>query len=163
MVDDFGVRDMGLDGWIAFELYRTASRDGLGARGFADLREADGTILRYLHHAGRATVGELAEAFGVTKQAASQAVASLVDRGYVLRAVDDEDRRSRAITLDDRGEAAHAAALAVADEEEARLVRMVGADAVAGWRAVNQAMLDTWLDRAPARVRIAAEMSSARA
>ena len=164
MVDDFEERpDLGLEGWIAFELYRTALRDGLGSRGFTDLREADGPILRYLHHVGTATVGELAEAFGVTKQAASQAVASLVDRGYALRAVDDEDRRSRTVSLSERGEAAHAAALAVAQREEERLVRTAGADAMAGWRAVNRAMREAWLDRAPARVRIAAEMSSRRA
>jgi DNA-binding MarR family transcriptional regulator len=162
MVDHSPGHDLGLEGWIAFELYRTALRDGLRAGGFTDLREADGPILRYLHHAGSSTVGELAEAFGVSKQAASQAVASLVERGYGERTPDAEDRRSRVVSLNERGEAAHAAAVDVAEREEARLVEIVGTDALAGWRSVNRAMRDAWLDRAPDRVRIAVAMSEGR-
>ena len=43
------------------------------------------------------TVGELAAAFGVSKQAASQTIAGLVDRGYVTRHEHDRDRRRRLI------------------------------------------------------------------
>ena len=52
-----------MTGWLAFQLYRVALGDGMQARGFADLRESDLTLLRYLH--GRhATVTEIARLFG---------------------------------------------------------------------------------------------------
>ena len=36
-------RDIGMVGWLGFQLYRVALADGLRERGFTDLREVDGT------------------------------------------------------------------------------------------------------------------------
>jgi DNA-binding MarR family transcriptional regulator len=162
VVDDLGRQDLGLEGWIAGELYRVALGNGLAGRGFDDLRPADWPIIRYLHHRSWVTVGELAEAFGVSKQAASQAIAGLVERDYVIRRGADGDRRRREVALGSRGEAAHAAAVAVADDVEQQLVADAGAEALDGWRAVNAAMARRWLAVAPARVRIATEMTTGR-
>ncbi len=48
-------------------------------------------------------VGELAREVGVTQPSASEAIASLEDKGHVSRAVDPADRRRSVITLTDQG------------------------------------------------------------
>ena len=48
-------------------------------------------------------VGELAREVGVTQPSASEAIASLEDKGHVSRAVDAADRRRSVITLTDQG------------------------------------------------------------
>jgi DNA-binding MarR family transcriptional regulator len=149
-----------LAGWLGFQLYRVALADGLAARGFTDLREADANLLRYLHHHGPAAVTEIARLFGVTKQAASQQVASFVGRGYGTRVRSDVDARVRAVALTERGRAAHDAAIEVADAIEAELVGTVGAAAMASWRRVTDALVALHLDDAPEMVRVAAEMES---
>src|SRR4051812_37626905 len=115
-------RDIGMVGWLGFQLYRVALADGLRRRGFTDLREADWTLLRYLHHRDGATVTEIARLFGYTKQAASQHVASFVDRGYGTRTRSATDARARVVDLTPRGRAARRAAISVADEIEAELI-----------------------------------------
>ena len=45
-------RDLGLEFWLAYGVYRQALVRALVARGFTDLREIDATLLRYLHHSG---------------------------------------------------------------------------------------------------------------
>lgn len=75
---------------------------GLVGRGFADVRPAHGFAFARIA-AGQATVIELATHLGVTKQAASQLVEQLVQRGYVTRSVDPRDSRARLLQLTSRG------------------------------------------------------------
>jgi DNA-binding MarR family transcriptional regulator len=75
---------------------------GVAAAGFDDIRPAHGFAFVRLAPAG-ATVGELAEHLGVTKQAASQLVEELVSKGYVVRRPHPDDARARLIVLTDRG------------------------------------------------------------
>jgi hypothetical protein len=56
------------------------------------------------NHGGSA--GDLIRQLGVTKQAASQLIDTLVVRGYLERQVDPEDRRRMLIALTERGRAA---------------------------------------------------------
>jgi DNA-binding MarR family transcriptional regulator len=155
-------RDIGMAGWLAFQLYRVALAEGLRTRGFTDLRDADWNLLRYLQHRGGATVTEIARLFGVTKQAASQHVASFVDRGYGTRSRSADDARVRAVELTDRGRAAHSAAIDIAGEIEAELVGQLGPETMQHWRAVTDALVRAYADDAPEMVRVAVEMSSAR-
>ena len=148
-------------GWLGFQLYRVALVRGLRERGFVDLREADWNLLRYLHHSGGATVTDIARLFGVTKQAASQLVASFVDRGYGVRTRRADDARVRVVAITDKGRDARSAAIDIADEVEAGLVERLGSDALRGWRGVTDALVEMYLDDAPEIVRVAAEMSSA--
>jgi DNA-binding MarR family transcriptional regulator len=157
-----GERDLGLAGWLAFHLYRVALAEGLARRGFTDLRDNDWTLLRFLDHRGAATVTEIARLFGVTKQAASQHVASLVERGYGTKTAAEHDARVRAVTLTARGTAARTAAVDVADEIEAELDELLGPAVLRQWRKVTDALIALHLDDAPEMVRVAAEMSSAR-
>jgi len=75
---------------------------GVVARGFIDVRPAHGYAFTRLAPTG-ATVGELAEHLGVTKQAASQLVDELVGKGYVERRPHPTDARARLIVLSERG------------------------------------------------------------
>ncbi|MER8184738.1 MarR family transcriptional regulator [Kitasatospora sp. NPDC094015] len=86
---------------LAHDLVRSID-DGVRARGFDDLRPAHGYAFARLAPAG-ASVGELAEHLGVTKQAASQMVEELVRKGYVERRPHPDDARARLIVLTDRG------------------------------------------------------------
>jgi len=80
--------------------------DGIHARvtaaGFDDLRPAHGFAFVRIS-AGDATVGDVAEHLGVTKQAASQLVDELVRKGYVTRGAHPTDARARLLALTPRG------------------------------------------------------------
>jgi DNA-binding MarR family transcriptional regulator len=96
---------------------------GLAERGFDDVRPAHGFAFARIA-GGDTTVVDLADHLGTTKQAASQLVAGLVERGYLRREPDPRDARARLLRLTARGEACTRAA------EEA------AADVVAGWGEV---------------------------
>lgn len=99
---------------------------GVAARGFADVRPAHGFAFVRLSRGG-ATVAELAEHLGVTKQAASQLAELLVSRGYLTRSVDPRDGRGRLLQLTDRGWAC------------TRAAQQAGADVVLGWQRTTGA------------------------
>ncbi|MEV4155697.1 MarR family transcriptional regulator [Nocardia salmonicida] len=75
---------------------------GVTAAGFTDIRPTHGFAFVRMAPDG-ATVGEIAEHLGVTKQAASQLVDELVTKGYADRNPHPRDARARLITLTDRG------------------------------------------------------------
>ncbi|MFE9787777.1 MarR family winged helix-turn-helix transcriptional regulator [Nocardia salmonicida] len=75
---------------------------GVTAAGFTDIRPTHGFAFVRMAPDG-ATVGEIAEHLGVTKQAASQLVDELVTKGYAARNPHPRDARARLITLTDRG------------------------------------------------------------
>jgi CubicO group peptidase (beta-lactamase class C family)/DNA-binding MarR family transcriptional regulator len=132
-------------GWLGFQLYRVALARGLRERRFTDLRDADWTLVRYLHHSGGASVTEIAHYYDVTKQAASQHVSSFVSRGYGKRTRPGDDGRVRLVELTDKGRAA----IEIADGIEAELVRRLGRDALDSWRRVTDALIELHLQDAP--------------
>jgi DNA-binding MarR family transcriptional regulator len=88
---------------------------GVSARGFTDLRPAHGFAFTRLS-AGGATITQLAEHLGVTRQAAAQLVDELVAKGYVERQPHPSDARARLIVLTSQGWACtRAAEAAIAD------------------------------------------------
>jgi DNA-binding MarR family transcriptional regulator len=98
--------------------------ENVRARGFTDMRPAHGFAFVRLAPDG-ATVVELAEHLGVTKQAASQMADELVHKGYVERRPHPTDARARLLTLTDRGWACTRAA-----DEAATAVLRPWADAL---------------------------------
>ena len=74
----------------------------VAASGAADLRPTHGFAFARIS-AGEATVSDVAEHLGVTKQAASVLVAELVDGGYVRRTPHPTDARAQVLALTDRG------------------------------------------------------------
>jgi DNA-binding MarR family transcriptional regulator len=97
-----------------------AIQAGVQARGFTGLRPAHGFTFARLAPDG-ASIAEIGEHLGVTKQAASQLVDELLKRGYVKSGPHPRDARAKLITLTDLGWACTRAADAAA------------LDAVKGW------------------------------
>ena len=79
---------------------------GTAARGLNDTRPAHGFAFARLAPHG-ATVGQLADHLGVTKQAASQLVDELVGKGYVALQAHESDARARLVVLTERGWGVH--------------------------------------------------------
>ena len=144
---------VGIDSWqTAGAVLRLASQlvdaiqDGMARRGFDDVRPAHGFAFVRIS-AGDATTADVAEHLGITKQAASQLVEHLVQRGYVSREWDPRDARARLLMLTEHGRACTAAA------------EQAAAEAVDHWRgqlqpaqfAALQETLDTIV--APGRLR----------
>ncbi len=75
---------------------------GVAEQGFDDVRPVHGFAFAFLSVAPATTV-QLAEHLGITKQATSELVQHLVDRGYLTRAPDPADRRARLLVLTERG------------------------------------------------------------
>jgi DNA-binding MarR family transcriptional regulator len=73
--------------------------------------------------AGDASMIDVADYLGVTKQAASQLVEQLVQRGYVVREADPADARSRRLRLTERGWAC------------TRAAEQAAAETVGAWRS----------------------------
>ncbi|MEV6140010.1 MarR family winged helix-turn-helix transcriptional regulator [Nocardia sp. NPDC051990] len=102
---------------------------GVVAAGFTDVRPTHGFAFVRLAPNG-ATVGELAEHLGVTKQAASQLVDEIVHKGYAERNTHPDDARARLITLTDKGWACTRAADAAAANFAAQWASILGDSAV---------------------------------
>lgn len=91
---------------------------GLARRGYHDVRPAHGFAFARISQ-GPATVVDVAQHLGVTKQAASQLVEQLVARKYVRRVADADDGRRWLLTLTARGRSCTQAAEAAAAEAAA--------------------------------------------
>jgi DNA-binding MarR family transcriptional regulator len=88
---------------------------GVKARGFSDVRPAHGFAFARLAPDG-ATITQLAEHLGVTRQAAGQLVEELIAKGYLERRPHPDDARARLIVLTEKGWACtRAADAAMAD------------------------------------------------
>jgi len=83
---------------------------------------------------GRVAIDQL-RGLGVSKQAVSQLIDSLVLRGYLNREVDPADRRRMTIELTDRGRAVADEVGEAVGRVEAELAAMITPDELAGLRA----------------------------
>jgi DNA-binding MarR family transcriptional regulator len=127
--------------------YNHAIRARLVAGGFDDLPRNGPFVLGGMaNHGG--TARDFIDALGVSKQAASQLVDTLVVRGYLERRVDDGDRRRLAFELTSRGQAAAAAVRDAIAEIDAELLRRLSPDGVAALRAGLWALRDIRADHA---------------
>ncbi len=113
--------------------YGNAIRAHLAAAGF-DVMPRNGPYVLggMASHAGSA--GDLVRELGVTKQAASQLIDTLVIRGYLDRQVDPDDRRRMTVELTDRGRAAAAAVSAGVEAVDAELAKLISPTELAGLR-----------------------------
>ena len=112
-------------------------------RGFDDIPKLGprllGGILRFGGSVGSAS--DVARDFGVSKQAASKLIDTLVIRGYVSRGVDPEDRRRLSLELTDRGRAAAEVGWEATDRVDRALEEAVGAEAIRHMRATVGALV----------------------
>jgi DNA-binding MarR family transcriptional regulator len=93
--------------------------------GLTGLRPGHGYFVQRLLE-GPATATEMANALGITQQAASKAVGELVDLGYVVLSADATDRRRKQAELTDRGRQAVTVARTARAELDDRLRAVVG-------------------------------------
>ena len=106
----------------------------LAAAGFDDLPRNGPFVLGGMaSHGGSAA--EVIRSLGVTRQAASQLIDTLVLRGYLSREINPEDRRRMNIVLTERGGAAAAAIRAGIGEVDASLAQSLSPAELAGLRA----------------------------
>lgn len=113
---------------------------GLAERGFTDVRPAHGFAFVRIS-AGDASMIDVADHLGVTKQAASQLVEQLVQRGYVIREADPGDARSRILKLTERGWACTRAAEQAAADTTDTWRRQLGTTAMGALQSALQAVV----------------------
>jgi DNA-binding MarR family transcriptional regulator len=114
--------------------YGHAVRASLARGGFDDLPANGPYVLGGIANRG-GTAGGLVRELGVSKQAASQLIDTLVLRGYLERRADGDDRRRMTIECTDRGRAAAAAVRAGVEAVDAELAGMLSPTQLAGLRA----------------------------
>jgi DNA-binding MarR family transcriptional regulator len=111
----------------ARKAYGAAIRTRLAAAGFADMPRSGARIVGGLAREG-GFARDLAAGSGVSRQAVSQLIDTLVVRGYVERLPDEEDRRRIVIRLTERGSAAADEVRAAVESVDAALAREASPD-----------------------------------
>jgi DNA-binding MarR family transcriptional regulator len=109
-------------------------RHALTEAGITDLPRHGAFILAGVDGAGGPRT-DLPRELGVTKQAVSNAIESLVVGGYVERGSDPDDRRRLTLELTERGQAAVDAVRRGVDAVDDELRRRIGADPTESMRA----------------------------
>jgi DNA-binding MarR family transcriptional regulator len=107
----------------------------LAARGYGDIRPTHGCVFRFVRDDGM-RLTRLAELAGITKQSTGELVDDLVDRAYVERVPDPDDRRAKLIRLTDRGREAQRVGFGLIVELERRWADRFGAGRIADLREV---------------------------
>lgn len=111
--------------------YGNAIRARLAAAGFDDLPRNGPFVLGGMANHG-AVASDLVRQLGVSRQAASQLIDTLVLRGYLERRVNPDDRRRMTIELTDRGRSAAAAVREGVESVDDELTAMLSAQQLAG-------------------------------
>jgi DNA-binding MarR family transcriptional regulator len=121
------------------QVYGAAIRDRLAEAGITDMPRTGARVIGGLARDG-GYARDIASGAGVSKQAVSQLVDTLVLRGYVERVPDEEDRRRVVIRLTERGQAAADEIRAAVESVDAALLAEVGAEDVEHTRATLAAL-----------------------
>src|ERR1019366_9505615 len=118
----------------ARDSYAQAINVSLPAAGFDDLPRNGAFVVGGMGNHGGSAV-DMIRGLGVTKQAASQLIDTLVLRGYLTRDLNPEDRRRMTIELTERGRAGAAAVRSGIQAIDAELAEMLTESELAGLRA----------------------------
>ena len=123
----------------ARDVYRAAVRQGLERAGCEDLPRNAVSVLAGLDHRKPqpdfSPQAEAVASLGMSKQAASQLIDTLVLREYLERRNDPVDRRRMEVRLTDRGRRAAKAIATATDAIEASLAQLITADELHGLRS----------------------------
>jgi DNA-binding MarR family transcriptional regulator len=125
----------------ARDTYGSAIRTALAGAGFDDMPRNGPFVVGAIARSGT-PLSEVITHLGLSKQRAGQLVDALVDRGYLERALDPDDRRRLTLTLTDRGQLAANVGRKAVERVDAALVARVGAQTVAHARAVLGALIE---------------------
>lgn len=108
--------------------------------------------LHFIAGAPGTTVNNLLAILGVTKQSLNRVLRTLVEDGLVESRVGKSDKRERHLYLTEAGEELEARLAQVQHERMRAAFRQVGPEAVKGYRAVLDAMMDPESRRMCARL-----------
>jgi DNA-binding MarR family transcriptional regulator len=123
--------------------YGLAMRKALADAGYDDVPKNGLYVIGGLAlGAGDVPLGVLIRDLRLSKQAAGQLVDTLVNRGYLARNVDEQDRRRLVVTLTDRGKAAAATQAIARERVDAELLAKVGPECIAQTRLALAALTD---------------------
>lgn len=109
--------------------------------------------IHFINRAPGTTVNNLLAILGVTKQSLNRVLRALISDGLVESRIGTADKRERHLYLTDRGRALESR---LSDAQRARMrgaYREAGPEAVAGFKQVLEAMMDTDMRRAYIRLR----------
>lgn len=113
--------------------YRNAVRGAFAEAGFDDMPRNGGYLLARVYD-GRYAMADLTRGLGISKQAVSQLVDTMVARGYIDRRPDAADPRRVDLAITPRGEAAGTVSWQAATRVDEELERRLSADGVAALR-----------------------------
>ncbi len=115
--------------------YANAMRQALEEAGYGDLPSNGLYVIGALAQGGdEAALGDIIRGMQMSKQATGQLVDSLVARGYLTRATDEDDRRKLTVKLSERGRDAAIAQWVGRGKIDAALLAEVGPEAVSTLR-----------------------------
>ena len=109
--------------------------------------------IHFINRAPGTTVNNLLNILGVTKQSLNRVLRTLIEDGLVESHVGTTAKRERHLFLTEDG---HALEQQLSDAQRARMraaFRDAGPDAVAGFRTVLEAMMDTEMQRTYTRLK----------
>jgi DNA-binding MarR family transcriptional regulator len=135
MTEGTDYQTMGIPGLLraARQAYGNAVSGAFAAAGFDDVPRNGAYVLARVRDSAP-PLGRLARELGISKQAVSQLIDTMVMRGYLERTADAEDRRRMMITLTARGEAAARVSWLAATEVDDELASRLTADGVSALR-----------------------------
>jgi len=123
--------------------YGSAMRRALEDAGYDDIPKNGLYVIGGLAiGAGEIPLASLIRDLRISKQAAGQLVDTLVNRGYLARTVDEQDRRRLVVTLTDRGRAAAATQATARERVDAELLAKVGPDCIGHTRIALAALTE---------------------
>jgi DNA-binding MarR family transcriptional regulator len=125
----------------AAQAYALAVRGPLAEAGFDDIPR-DGVFVLSAIARAELSAGGLSQALGVSKQAVSQLLDTLVLRGYVERSAHPDDRRRLQLGLSGRGAQVVSLCRAALERIDRRLAARVGAAQVEETRATLLALVE---------------------
>jgi DNA-binding MarR family transcriptional regulator len=121
--------------------YSHAIRVRLGSEGLDDLPRNGPHFLGGMANHGVAPAYLIRE-LGISKQAASQLIDTMVARGYFTRTTDSEDRRRLELELTDRGRAAAAATREAVLAVDSQLAQILSPAELDGLRSGLEALCE---------------------
>ena len=123
--------------------YGSAMRRALEDAGYDDIPKNGLYVIGGLAiGAGDVPLASLIRDLRISKQAAGQLVDTLVNRGYLARTIDEQDRRRLIVTLTDRGRAAAATQTTARERVDAELLAKVGLECVEHTRIALAALTE---------------------
>jgi DNA-binding MarR family transcriptional regulator len=129
--------------------YARSIRAHLQGIGISDLPRNGAVILFGIHDSGTPR-GDLPASLGVSKQAVSQVVDVLVNRGYLLRGPDQSDRRRVLLELTERGQDVVEAVWRGTEAIDQQLAARVSAEEIEAMRTGLKALADIKAETAAA-------------